>query len=501
MGLCGGGGGGGGGGGQQVGRLSRPYCATGSTPTRGVQSPEGGGGGHTIDAVRNGNVLVLYLSSVPFDHRPSALHIRSTLSSGPPLSSTSEHEDTEFLTLLSLPSSTPPTPPTGQLHTPLSITRSFTPALQVSFQPPSLQHRKHSATGKMASDAQVQAPALAQAPSRSQDQPQSQPLANTNSSEGSKFKRFLRKFGRKPSDEGVPVASPDKTASDLPDAPSSPTVGQSGTERSRRGSKPKGSGLLAKNKANNAASANGNGTSTRNRQESVGQGTTNSQGRRKTRESMNFGGNSGQGLADTLVMPSAGQAPAPGTTANATASPPPQLQGLPTHDPINPVDLAADGAHSDSQSTPLIGGTGAIPANGSLPDTAPNQAADQGISSTTSVPGAAPALITTLPVEADGAAVPRPLDQPDGIPVNGAMSEASSSPAQSRAETSFEFGSTDGLRGRDSTDNRTTDTGKSTKPTTLMSLETREQSSEYHTRAGRLMYLYRRPRAACSIIC
>ncbi|CAO1622440.1 unnamed protein product [Sympodiomycopsis kandeliae] len=295
--------------------------------------------------------------------------------------------------------------------------------------------------------------------------------ASTSNSagEGSKFKRFLRKFGRKPSDDGQSsvdgLPNQDHRVSNLEGT-------ASGTERSRKGSKSRGNSLLGVVSNSKGAGRSRNNSASQQQQQQQQQQQT-----EKKKEPIAFGGNSGQGLADTLVIPDAGAEQtrgANGETSELLASPPPQIGGLPSVEPLNATEVANS--------------SGAL--NGVSPAAVADQPLDEaavppsltGKEAVLNADGQASNSSERRHIEASdsGVAVPRSPsgghDLPQEVHAAPALSVLSSSPAHSRAETSFDVDSTVGTRRRDSSDNHTMDTGKSTKPTTLMSLDTREAS-------------------------
>lgn len=328
------------------------------------------------------------------------------------------------------------------------------------------------------------------------------PTANTTGTEGSKFKRFLKKFGRKPSDETV-ATSPQQAhfgaasssagkdgQQDIFTALSSPPA-SAPTGKSGSGSATK----LAKSRSKNAAPAAAiDGKSSR-FNSGVNAGDMDRlkspQAADRSPSPLGFAGSSGQGLADTLVMP------------GETSSQAPQLDGLPAHEPINPTDVApaqattadqgiangmASSRHYSAEGATLagaVGDSGAVQAGS-------GQSAMTGESSVLPENGEAMRSIPTSSslaveeqiggagVESAGNGRPGNIGPPSAYSRNAHLSDHSStSPSRSGADTSFEdVDSTEGFRRRDSSDTRTVDTGKSTKPTTLMSLETRDNAGQ-----------------------
>ncbi|PWN19730.1 hypothetical protein BCV69DRAFT_283836 [Microstroma glucosiphilum] len=329
---------------------------------------------------------------------------------------------------------------------------------------------------------------------------QSQLPSTNNNTEGSKFKRFLKKFGRKPSDEAV-ATSPQQAHTgavssstgkdgqqDIFAALSSPPA-SAPTGKSSGG----GTTKLSKSRSKNAAPAAAvDGKSSR-----LNSGANasdmdrlkSSQTVDRSPSPLGFTGNGTQGLADTLVMP------------REASSQAPQLDGLPAHEPINPTDVApaqvesTDPAFTDASADLGQHSTNGVVAAGAAGDSGAGlvetgQGATAGQSSVLAEDGAAMRSIPTsssLAVEeqigganagSNGNARLGNVGPPSAYSRNAHLSDHSStSPSRSGPETSFEdVDSTEGFRRRDSSDTRTVDTGKSTKPTTLMSLETRENT-------------------------
>lgn len=293
------------------------------------------------------------------------------------------------------------------------------------------------------------------------------------SQEGSKFKRFLKRFGRRPSDEhrkgGYSQAETDGVDEEADEeAQRASTSGNGGAEiggttttgpkkvgsmRGRKSSKSGGNGLNS-NSVNNAStkgkkndsiagrffqSSNNappvltspsqqknsfaaNGSAVSNSNKSVASPIL------AISAEKGFGGSSGEGLANTLTIP---------------PSPAPQLEGLPQHEPIATSDVI-------TQAKP---GVEATPSSDGVVD---------GSSSTA------------------GGERSNVLD--DETHLCGYGSDTSRS---GRGPSSVDVDSTNGgIRGRDSLDNRTMDTGKSrasTKPTTLMSIETPDNTNGSYT--------------------
>ncbi|PWN92006.1 hypothetical protein FA10DRAFT_265813 [Acaromyces ingoldii] len=257
--------------------------------------------------------------------------------------------------------------------------------------------------------------------------------------EGSKIRRFFKRFGRRPSDEvvqvdesgangdeGVAATQPPARTSTTGDAT---TAKKTGSMRSRRGSKPGSSGNLkggeGAKKSDSILSgrffhtgANAPPVPKQQQQQQQQQ-----QSAKKTSVAApvtgGFGGSSGEGLANTLGLPS---------------TPPPQLDGLPVHDPIAAGDLMSSPPKTAAAAAAAVAQEGAQSRIGSAGD---------------------------APLPADG---PVSAISP-GIPGHAGIDDISSGRIS---------GSDSGQGHRDSVDNNTMDTQKSrasTKPTTLMSFE------------------------------
>lgn len=279
------------------------------------------------------------------------------------------------------------------------------------------------------------------------------PHGNDAPQSGSKFKRFLRKFGRKPSDE---VQSGGDSAGSLGVNNNQDSVdgyGQNGgrSEGGLQASSDTSAGKTSKRRGNSLLGGRNNSKPTKSAptasKPSVNRSTQQQQSHPEApgpSQPVEFSNSGAQGLADTLALPE----------GDEMASPPPQIGGLPSHEPITPIELSGAGALS---AAPASAQAFAMPANSTY-DSASQHRATHGSSD-------APQSGTRAASTPVGPASPS----------QAVISESSGSPARSRDEMSFD--STEGLRKRDSGDNRTIDTGKSTKPTTLMSMETREHST------------------------
>ncbi|EST10012.1 hypothetical protein PSEUBRA_000413 [Kalmanozyma brasiliensis GHG001] len=164
-----------------------------------------------------------------------------------------------------------------------------------------------------------------------------------------------------------------------------------------------------------------------------------------------FSSDQANGLASTLAVP--GQSVA----AQGSLTPPPQLDGIPSQEPLGAIDLPRsprpDTAAISSQQDP-----GALSSNTFAHDKAlasPPSTVNDPVLPSSAVPNSS----------ADGAAAPTP---------NAIISNAPTAPTNDFEPDTDDASS---LAGRDSIGNRTLDTTKSrasTKPTTLMSLDTRE---------------------------
>ncbi|CAO1623426.1 unnamed protein product [Parajaminaea phylloscopi] len=313
------------------------------------------------------------------------------------------------------------------------------------------------------------------------------PGSSADNPSGSKFKRFLRKFGRKPSDDAQDDTHEGGGHDSGLSQPSGAANGNNAAAQ-KRATKQRGNSLLGKN------------IGSRSRQNSAAPAATTTQAAKSPSqpspglpspglpsEEARFAGHGGQGLADTLVIPSADR-------AQAAASPPPQISSLPLHEALSPIEVAdstaasrtdpplpsdlpvapvqavgLNDASTEYTATPRAPHTAALAAP---PSTNVAEYANAGPMKAGGERGAASAAINSEPAHAS---IPAGALPARDTAAATALSESSGSPARSRADTtSFDFDSTDGIRKRDSVDNRTVDTGKSTKPTTLMSLETRD---------------------------
>jgi hypothetical protein len=270
--------------------------------------------------------------------------------------------------------------------------------------------------------------------------------------EGSKFKRFLKKFGRRPSEEHRKGGNSEGEGVDEEGNASEDTqlgAGAVGIASENGGAGAKKTGSVKSRRGSKSASSNvgvnGNNTTKGKKGDLLAgrffQPAANAPPMPASPQARNgsgksplaspnlpisaangFGGSSGEGLANTLTIP---------------ASPAPQIGGLPSHEPIAANDIMPIGSKSDT--------------NGN----------NDGSSMTAGV-------VTS------------------GSPVNGVgLIHQSSFGSSRQGPSSSDMDSTNGgIRGRDSLDNRTMDTSKSrasTKPTTLMSLETPEHPQGSYT--------------------
>lgn len=314
-----------------------------------------------------------------------------------------------------------------------------------------------------------------------------QPPANDPAAKGTNKKKpigswFMKKFGRRPSvAEGCYDADGQGGT-----ANGTAGTGTGSTTGTRRGSKT-GGGC-------------GGGGTTRSKR-----GDSQQQTLSPLEREGSFGGHSGEGLANTLMLPN---------TSSVVPSSPPQIEGLPVHDPIAPIELSTGPPLNAAATTTTTPGTGALgPAQGvvtangqqsTLPSTTtpaptsnPAQIAASTDTSAAALGGeAGPLPSSAIPVgervvTGAGATGPTIVSASDADALSPSCdpqgrarsaSSDSSSPSRSRSGTSFDMDSEQGYDGRerDSLGNRTMDTGKSrasTKPTTLMSLDTREQGA------------------------
>lgn len=289
----------------------------------------------------------------------------------------------------------------------------------------------------------------------------SQVASSPPPAEGSKFKRFLKRFGRKPSDEAGGGASSSSANAASSSSSSAVAAGPHPAQQSSDGkrSKPRGNSFLAKNKNN----ANGLAPPSSSQQRQQKPALTSTESNEGNRRSMFAGVDGGQGLADTLVMPS-------GPHSSAAKEPAPQLAGLPSHEPFDSSALATVPSQGDHDSF----APGSRQIDTSLPSVA---AADSNLLGNSD---SLPTEPSTSSIDASAPAVSHSQADPGFIGAGSYLpqSESSSSPAHSRRDNSFDVDSADGIRRRDSTDNRTMDTGKSTKPTTVLSLERDQQHNQ-----------------------
>ncbi|PWN32165.1 uncharacterized protein FA14DRAFT_175011 [Meira miltonrushii] len=286
------------------------------------------------------------------------------------------------------------------------------------------------------------------------------PTANTQ--ESSKFKRFLKRFGRRPSEEG--------RESDIQNQTQPGTDGpENGLQNNFDGRKNSSLRSRKGSKTNGTSTQNGKGK----RSESMLSGRffqtspnapaiPSSTGGRNAPLTAPLDNTNVGGLANTLTVPGESDAP--------------QLSGVPQHEPLVSADLI----------TPSVAAAAAlpisIPSNGDQNYQTGNNSADNAV------------------IRADDHALAHPNgtandDHANLITANGISNgqghvlspQGSYGSSQSRNAPSFDDDeSADVSRGRDSVDNRTMDTGKSrasTKPTTLMSMDTREnvQGSNNYT--------------------
>lgn len=308
-------------------------------------------------------------------------------------------------------------------------------------------------------------PAAPQTPPATGSQPQgnvtSDPAANPQ--ESSKFKRFLKRFGRRPSEEGREI--------DSHQAFHANTVGEGG-----------------ENGVQNSIEGGKKNSSMRSRKGSKSNGTSTQNTRGKRSESM-LSGRFFQTSSNAPAVPTTNAArtapltaPLENTTVGGLAntltvpgeSDAPQLDGVPQHEPIVSADLI----------TPSVVAASALPI--SIPSNGDSfNQENHGTAANAIIRADDRALTNTTATAMDD---PTNLNTTNGIS-NGQghvlSPQGSYGSSQSRNAPSFDDNeSAEVSRGRDSVDNRTMDTGKSrasTKPTTLMSMDTREnvQGSNY----------------------
>ena len=237
---------------------------------------------------------------------------------------------------------------------------------------------------------------------------------------------FQKKFGRRPSD-AAPSQSPNQATA-------------SGSVPARKGARnesdDRGKAATLPNVNGGARGGSATGTNTAN-------------GAQQPQFASAFTSNQAHGLANTLTVPSS-EAPAQGRL-----TPPPQLDGIPTQEPLGAIDLPR-------LPRPDMGSVLTDQEAGTLsPSTVTNvKPLEPPVSGENDL-----AMHTGATPTSESAAAP---------PIPGAI--LSHAPiAQERAEPESDDESS--FAGRDSIGNRTMDTSKSrasTKPTTLMSMETRE---------------------------
>lgn len=284
-------------------------------------------------------------------------------------------------------------------------------------------------------------------------------------SDGSKLRKFFKRFGRRPSDvdgeEGGLATSNEVsqigTNGDINGSKKSASM------RSRKGSK---SGASAPTKGRRSDSLAGRFFNTSSNAPPLPTSNSRLAGANPTTEGMTkspkavsglplsangaFGSTKAEGLANTLTIPPDG-------------SPAPQISGLPTHEPIATKELMS------------------VPAT--TPDgfTTPQAAVSE--SNTGNAESNQRSSITAAGDTTSG-------NHNDTAQVNEnerklihQTSYGSSVARSARAASASEVDSLEaGIRGRDSLDNRTMDTGKSrasTKPTTLMSMDSPETGPGY----------------------
>ncbi|MCO5565479.1 hypothetical protein L7F22_019152 [Adiantum nelumboides] len=287
--------------------------------------------------------------------------------------------------------------------------------------------------------------------------------ANGNPQESSKFKRFLKRFGRRPSEEG--------RENDIHNANQT----QFGTESGENGLQ---SNLDGKKNS-----------SLRSRKGSKTNGTSSQNGKGKRSESM-LSGRFFQTSPNAPAVPSSTggrnaplTAPLDNTNVGGLAntltvggdSDAPQLGGVPQHEPLVSADLITPSVAAAAAlpiSIPSSGDQSYQTCNNNVTEDSVIRADDHALSNPNRTANGDSANMNTANVISNG----------QGHTLSPQGSYGSS---QSRNAPSFDDDESANVsRSRDSVDNRTMDTGKSrasTKPTTLMSLDTREnvQGSNY----------------------
>lgn len=254
--------------------------------------------------------------------------------------------------------------------------------------------------------------------------PQAQPYGRTKKNSIGSW--FSKKFGKRPNEAGN---SPSDSAYH-------PTSSAGGTVPARKAPAREGTRSRTSTLPNiNGGAQHGSGTGQQPQLASA------------------FASNPAHGLANTLTVP-ANNGPAPGRL-----TPPPQLDGIPTQEPLGAIDLPrsprpeTDGVAAEHHSSTLSPSTvtNETPLEPPLAGTS-EQVAHSSVDShmnAAQVSGAAPAI-------------------PSAVISNQATTASGIDPDTDNDSS---------LAARDSMDNRTMDTTKSrasTKPTTLMSLDTRE---------------------------
>lgn len=238
---------------------------------------------------------------------------------------------------------------------------------------------------------------------------------------------FSKKFGRRASDAAL--------------SPSVNHAAAGGTVPARRGVR-KGSD----DKGKTATLPNINGGA----QGSSAKGNNVVGGGQQPQFAAAFTSNQAHGLANTLTVPN-NDAPAHGRL-----TPPPQLDGIPTQEPLGAIDLP----RSPRPDTASIQESGAL----SPSTVAYEKPLEHGTSGANEVAATSGTTPVSESARVTGAAAPIPGATIANPPISTHSIEADTDDESS-------------LAGRDSIGNRTMDTSKSrasTKPTTLMSMETRE---------------------------
>lgn len=285
----------------------------------------------------------------------------------------------------------------------------------------------------------------------------------TSPNESSKFKRFLKRFGRRPSEEGKEADSHqidnnENAAHENSDLNGGSTK-KASSMRSRKGSKTNGG--FSQNGKNKKGESMLSGRFFQTSQNAPplpnsGGGGRNAQVLTAGLENTNVGG-----LANTLTVP-----------ANGTTSAP-LLDGVPSHEPLMTSDLMTPAVVAASTMPISIPST-----NGSQHNDVVNGSKNQAI-----IHANDHDLAVSRDTGVAEAAIPSTISDIRDGQGDVLSPQSSYGSGHSRTVPSFDDDDDDDdesgniIRRRDSVDNRTMDTSKSrasTKPTTLMSMDTRE---------------------------